>query len=75
MFFKKLSYILGQLFLNCNIFHNNQTLHFLFLFVFFILWVSQCGFNILYKLNKQKLPKKLFSMYGNFEILIFMDLA
>ena len=29
----------------------------------------------MYKLNKQKLPKKLFSVYGNFEILIFMDLA
>jgi len=52
-----------------------KLLIFLFLFIIFILWISQCGFNILYKLDRQKLPKKLFSVYGNFEILIFMDLA
>ena len=48
---------------------------FLFLFIIFILWISQCGFNILYKLDRQKLPKKLFSVYGNFGILIFMNIA
>ena len=52
-----------------------KLLIFLFLFIIFILWISQCGFNILYKLDRQKLPKKLFSMYGNFGILIFMNIA
>jgi len=52
-----------------------KLLIFLFLFIIFILWISQCGFNILYKLDRQKLPKKLFSVYGNFGILIFMNIA
>src|SRR2546421_10689319 len=34
-----------------------KLLIFLFLFIIFILWISQCGFNILYKLDRQKLPK------------------
>ena len=52
-----------------------KLLIFLFLFIIFILWISQCSFNILYKLDRQKLSKKLFSMYGNFGILIFINLA